>query len=67
MERLVSKRMIATHRNEPRKGDVLIYITDNAEVTRDLGWKPTVSLEQGSESIVRWVSENRSALLGSGL
>jgi CDP-paratose 2-epimerase len=67
MERLVNKRIIASHREEPRKGDVVIYITDNTEITSDLGWKPNVSLEQGSERIVRWVSDNRSALLESGL
>jgi len=67
MERLMNKKMVTAHRDEPRKGDVIIYITDNGEVTRDLGWKPMVSIETGAERIVRWVRDNRQALLSSGL
>lgn len=67
MERLLGKRMETTYSDEPRKGDVIIYISDNREIARDLGWQPQVALEQGAETIVRWVSDNSSALLNSGL
>jgi CDP-paratose 2-epimerase len=67
MERLAGKRMQTSIVDEPRKGDVIIYISDNTEISGDLGWRPEVSLEQGAETIVKWVSDNRSALLNSGL
>jgi len=67
MERLLNKQMKTAYSGEPRKGDVIIYISDNTEISRDLGWNPKVTLERGAETIVRWVSDNSSALLNSGL
>lgn len=67
MERLLGKKMSTNHREEIRKGDMIIYITDNSEITRDLGWSPAVSIEEGAESIAGWVRDNRTALEELGL
>jgi CDP-paratose 2-epimerase len=67
MEKLVNKKMISDYSEEMRKGDMIIYITDNSEICRDLKWSVSVAIEAGAERIVRWVSDNRSALVKSGL
>jgi dTDP-D-glucose 4,6-dehydratase len=46
---------------------MIIYITNNSEISQDLAWSPTVSIERGVESIARWVRDNRTALRESGL
>ncbi|MBI4963557.1 MAG: NAD-dependent epimerase/dehydratase family protein [Desulfomonile tiedjei] len=67
MERLMDKKLVTSHQDQIRKGDMIIYITDNSEITRDLAWSPTVSIQQGAESIARWVRDNKTALAESGL
>lgn len=67
MERFMRKKMTTRHQKQTRKGDMIIYMTDNSEITRDLAWSPTVSIEEGAESIARWVRDNRTALADSGL
>lgn len=66
-ERLLGKKMVTRYQEETRKGDMVIYITDNSEVRRDLGWSPSVSVEQGCESIARWARDNHTALSAAGL
>jgi len=67
MERLANKKLATSRQEQTRKGDMIIYLTDNSEVTRDLAWSPTVSVEEGAESIARWVRDNQTALAESGL
>jgi CDP-paratose 2-epimerase len=67
VERLLGKVLITSYQEQIRKGDVIIYITDNSEITRRLDWAPAVSIEEGTESIVRWVRDNRTALEECGL
>jgi CDP-paratose 2-epimerase len=67
MERLMNKKMATSHQEQTRKGDMIIYITDNSEITGDLAWSPTVSVEEGAEGVARWVRDNRTALAESGL
>jgi CDP-paratose 2-epimerase len=67
MERLLNKKLRTTYKEQIRKCDMIIYITDNSEITRELKWSPAVSIEKGAESIARWVRDNRTALEESGL
>jgi CDP-paratose 2-epimerase len=66
-EEMVGKRMTIYRSDEVRKGDVVIYITDNRQITAELGWTPGVRPEEGLQSIVRWVKDNRGQLERAGL
>lgn len=67
MERLMNKKMVVSYSEETRRGDMQIYISDNSEVHQDLGWSPSVAIEEGIERIARWVQDNRDSLVKSGL
>jgi len=43
-----------------RPGHDLRYAIDPARIRRDLGWRPSVTLEQGLEKTVRWYLENEA-------
>lgn len=45
---------------EDRQGHDLRYGMDHAKITRELGWKPTVTFEQGIEKTVEWFKQNES-------
>jgi CDP-paratose 2-epimerase len=47
---------------ENRKGDVRIYIGDNAAITRATGWQPRRSVPQILESIERWLRDHEPTL-----
>jgi CDP-paratose 2-epimerase len=47
---------------ENRKADVRIYVTDNTEVTRLTGWKPTYTVEQILVEIYDWIRLNEEKL-----
>jgi CDP-paratose 2-epimerase len=67
MERLLGKSLTTSYRDQIRRGDMIIYITDNSDIRRDVNWVPVISIEGGAESIARWVRDNRAALEESGL
>ncbi len=45
-----------------RPGDVRLYITDNARVTQQTGWRPAHSPEQALEAIHRWIRDHEATL-----
>ncbi len=45
-----------------RAGHDLRYAIDNTKITTELGWKPSVSFEQGLERTVDWYLENEKWL-----
>jgi CDP-paratose 2-epimerase len=47
---------------QDRKGDIPIYITDNAEVTRVTGWKPKIGKRQILNEIFDWIAKNEEIL-----
>ena len=49
---------------ETRKGDMRVYITDNALITRDLGWAPRKNLSQIIEDINSWMDVYQTQLRG---
>jgi CDP-paratose 2-epimerase len=67
MERTFQKTMDVTISDEIRKGDMVIYITDNRAVSEELKWRPTVSLTQGADRIARWLRDSRAELEKAGL
>ena len=42
-----------------RPGHNLRYAIDSSKIERELGWKPSVTFEEGLEITVRWYLENR--------
>jgi CDP-paratose 2-epimerase len=67
VEEMVGNKMKTKYSTEVRKGDVVIYLSDNREATADLNWTPSVTAEKGLERIVRWVTDNRERLEKAGL
>ena len=52
-----------------RPGHDLRYAIDPARIRSELGWRPSVTLEQGLERTVRWYLDNQDwwqALLDRG-
>ena len=43
---------------EDRKGHDMRYAIDHSKITRELGWKPTVSFEEGIRKTVEWYNQN---------
>jgi CDP-paratose 2-epimerase len=67
VEQLMNKKMKVNYVEEQRKGDMIIYISDNSDIDRALGWSPSVPIEAGTNRIVKWVRDNRESLLNAGL
>jgi len=67
MERLMNRKMAVRLQDNVRKGDVVIYITDNTKVSEELNWYPTVSLEKGVNGILKWIADSKDRLIGAGL
>lgn len=62
LRRKLGREMPIGVENAPRKGDTVIYITDNRNVERALGWKPKIGIEEGFDRIVAWIRENEAEL-----
>jgi len=43
---------------EDRKGHDMRYAMDHKKITRELGWKPSVSFEGGLEQTIEWFKKN---------
>lgn len=67
MERLTNRKMAVHLKENERKGDVVIYITDNTKVSEELNWYPATSLEEGATHIVKWIADSKDRLIGAGL
>jgi len=48
--------------NEDRPGDIKIYLSNNARVSADLGWKPQRKQKEILEDIFKWIKINESQL-----
>jgi len=47
---------------ERRPGDQLVYVTDNAKIQRDTGWKPEIGLKQTLRQLQEFWEENHGML-----
>lgn len=45
-------------RLRPAKSEVMRLLSDNSRARTDLGWQPTVSLEQGLQQTIDWIKEH---------
>lgn len=42
-----------------RPGDQKVYVSDIHLVSKDLGWRPQISVDRGLSSLITWTQENR--------
>jgi len=45
---------------EDRKGHDMRYAMDHKKITREFGWKPQVTFEEGLQKTIKWFKENES-------
>jgi len=45
---------------EDRKGHDMRYAMDHSKITRELGWKPSVTFEEGIKKTIEWYKTNKS-------
>lgn len=62
MEKLYNKNIKTILDPEPRPSDQCIYISDISKVKDVLGWEPTVGIEEGYETMIKWVVDNKDIL-----
>jgi UDP-glucuronate 4-epimerase len=61
LEDLAGRAAVLDHR-PPQAGDVLRTAADTSKARRDLGWQPTVGLEEGLRSQLDWVAARRAQI-----
>jgi len=62
MEKMYNKKLKTKQIQEPRKSDQCIYISDIRKIQNVLGWKPSITLEEGYEKIIAWIKDNKDLL-----
>jgi CDP-paratose 2-epimerase len=50
---------------EPRSGDQGVFVSDVRKAEDLLGWKPTVSIEEGLNKMLQWVEANQGLFVSS--
>ena len=59
LEKLLGRK-IPVKRDKVRPGDQKVYISDIRKAQKELGWAPTIGVEQGVGELVDWVQAQRS-------
>jgi len=49
---------------EDRPGKDAAYLLDSAKAKKEFSWAPRVALEEGVDSVIRWIEKNLSVLRG---
>lgn len=62
MQEMSGRTAPVTESNKARRGDIVLYWTDNRKGANRLGWKPQTNLRQGLQSIFDWIRENEAEL-----
>jgi len=50
-----------------RPGDQEVYISDIRKVSKELNWKPKISVEKGISKLYKWISKNKDMFRGLNL
>jgi CDP-paratose 2-epimerase len=58
LEKLLGRPIPVKH-GDWRPGDQRIYISDIRKATRELGWKPVITVEEGATRLYNWVNLNK--------
>lgn len=62
MQEISSRPTSITVTDQARRGDIVVYWTDNRKAARALGWQPQTDLRTGFTRIFAWIRENESEL-----
>jgi CDP-paratose 2-epimerase len=62
MQEISSRSTLVTQSENARRGDVVLYWTDNRKAERRLGWKPKTDLRTGFTRLFEWISKNENEL-----
>ena len=62
MQEICSRTTPVTLSEEARKGDIVLYWTDNRKALQRLGWHPATDLRRGYSQIFEWIRENEAEL-----
>jgi CDP-paratose 2-epimerase len=65
MQEISSHSTSVTYSDQARKGDIVLYWTDNRKAAQKLGWQPRVDLRTGFTRIFDWIRENEMELRSS--
>jgi CDP-paratose 2-epimerase len=58
LEQLLGQPIPVAH-GEWRPGDQPVYISDIRKVEREIGWRPRVSVEEGTRRLYEWIRDNQ--------
>ena len=58
LQRLMSSTVDVNYR-DARVGDQKVYVSNIDKASREIGWAPRVSVQEGVERLWRWVNDNR--------
>jgi CDP-paratose 2-epimerase len=67
LEKLLNKEMMTEYSDQMRKGDMIIYITDNTGVSNDFNWTPQTTIDVGLERMIQWIEDHHNSLVSAGL
>jgi CDP-paratose 2-epimerase len=62
MQEMSSREAPVTIAEQSRKGDIVLYWTDNRRAAQWLNWTPKVGLREGFTEIFEWIRENENEL-----
>ena len=62
MQEISSRFTPVTHSDQVRKGDIVLYWTDNRKAAQKLGWQPRIDLRTGFARIFDWIRTNETEL-----
>jgi len=57
LEQVLGQEVARTY-SDWRPGDQKIFISDNSEAERSLGWRPQVTVREGLQRLVEWIRPN---------
>jgi nucleoside-diphosphate-sugar epimerase len=56
---MLTRKGLSLQTDQIRHMQARYFICDNAGITRDLGWKPVVDLDDGFAQTIAWCKEQR--------
>jgi CDP-paratose 2-epimerase len=61
-EKITGNKITIGSETETRPADLRMYVTDNALIEKEIGWKPTRNVEQVFTDIFHWIKNNEKQL-----